>query len=381
MTFQTADEDDLAAGIFGETGYQPTPAAPKTFQPWHKPRKQYVRREQLLALLRDLYQQRRPEEPLRYLGLPGTDLLDLRYLYQHLCRDEGRPLRFLGFSTEAQPGSPEHVELSVSLDEVRRLPNVDPRSDVIHDDFRRIGNDASIAWSRARSLGPFDVVNIDLCDGLASDPPQNDGAIYGALAQLVALQTHNPEPWLLLVSTRIGRGMFDADAEQQLLTLFRKNVTNCDGFVEACRQHLHLDAASVDPAACSEIELLNLMIVAIGKWLSELVQAQRASRVNLASTHAYRVEPISRCEDLVSLALRFDPVIAASPDALSPAAPSPLDECAIARHILKRSAKRRNVDNILRDDSHLREELVRETKQLLTAARYDVTSYPYGFLT
>ena len=381
MTFQAADEDDLAAGIFGETGYEPTPAAPKTFKPWHKPRKQYVRREQLLALLRDLYQQRRPEEPLRYLGLPGTDLLDLRYLYQNLCRDGGRPLRFLGFSTEAQPGSPEHVELSLSLDEVRRLPNVDPQSDVIHDDFRRIGNDASIAWSRVRSLGPFDVVNIDLCDGLASDPPQNDGAIYGALAQLVALQTHNPEPWLLLVSTRIGRGMFDADAEQQLLTLFRKNVTNCDGFIEACRQHLNLDATSVDPAACSEIELLNLMIVAIGKWLSELVQAQRASRVNLASTHVYRIEPMSRCEDLVSLALRFDPVIAASPDALSPAAPPPLDECAIARHILKRSAKRRDVDDILRDDWHLREELVRETKQLLTAARYDVTAYPYGLLT
>ena len=175
--------------------------------------------------------------------------------------------------------------------------------------------------------------------------------------------------------------MFDADAERRLLTLFRKNVTNCDGFIEACRQHLNLDAASVDSAACSEIELLNLMIAAIGKWLSALVQAQRSSRVNLASTHAYRIEPAAECEDLVSLALRFDPVIAASPDALAPAAPPPLDECAIAKHILKHSAKRRDVDDILRGDSHLVDELVRETKQLLAAARYDVTLYPYGVLT
>ena len=28
----------------------------------------------------------------------------------------------------AQPGSPAHIELSLSLDEVRRLPNVDPLS-------------------------------------------------------------------------------------------------------------------------------------------------------------------------------------------------------------------------------------------------------------
>ena len=380
MSFQEPDEDDLAAGIFGDVEYRPTSAAPKTFKPWHKPRKQFVRRKQLLALLRRLYQQRRPDEPLRYLGLPGTDLIDLRYLHEKLCRDQGRTLRFLGFSTEAQPGSPAHVELSLSLDEVRRLPNVDPQSAVIHDDFRRIGDEASIAWSRARSLGPFDVVNIDLCDGLASDPPHIDGAIYDALAQLVALQATNPEPWLLLVSTRIGRGMFDADAEKLLLALFRENVTKCDGFVEACQQHLNLDAATVDPAECSEIELLNLMVVAIGKWLSALVQAQRASRVNLASTHAYRIEPEATCEDLVSLALRFEPIIAASPNALAPAAPPPLDECAIARHILKRSAKRRDVDKILIGDPHLMEELVRETKQLLAAARYDVTLYPFGIL-
>ena len=381
MTFQSPDEDDLAAGIFGDIEYAPTQPAPKTFKPWHKPRKQFVRREQLLALLRRLYQHRQPDEPLRYLGLPGTDLIDLRYIHDKLCSDEGRTLRFLGFSTEAQPGSPAHVELSLSLDEVRRLSNVDPQSEVIHDDFRRISDEASIAWSRARSLGPFDVVNIDLCDGLASDPPHDDGAIYGALARLVALQAHKPEPWLLLVSTRIGQGMFDADAEQRLLDIFRKNVMNCEGFVEACHEHLSLDAASVDPTACSEIELLNLMIVAVGKWLSALVQAQRPSRVNLASTHAYRIEPTASCEDLVSLALRFEPITAASPDALSPTAPPPQDECAIARHILKRSAERRDVDDILRGDPHLRQELVRETKQLLTAARYDVTSYPYGLLT
>lgn len=381
MSLQAADEDDLASGIFADVEYRPTSAAPKTFKPWHKPRKQYVRREQLLALLRHLYQHRQPDKPLRYLGLPGTDLIDLRYLHEKLCRDQGRTLRFLGFSTEAQPGSSAHVELSLSLDEVRRLSNVDPQSAVIHDDFRRIGDEASIAWSRARSLGPFDVVNIDLCDGLASDPPHNDGAIYGALAKLVALQALNPEPWLLLVSTRIGRGMFDTDAEELLLAFFRENVTNCEGFTEACQQHLNLDAATVDPTECSERELLNLMIVAIGKWLSALVQVQRASRVSLASTHAYRIEPDASCEDLVSLALRFEPVIAASPNALAPSAPRPLDECAIAKRILKRSAKRRDVDDILRGDSHLLEELVEETKQLLAAARYDVKLYPFGVLT
>ena len=230
MTDQPGVQDDFASGIFSDSEYVRPHAEPKEFKPWHKPRKQFVRREQLSALLLGLYEKREPGAPLRYLGLPGTDLIDLRYLYDRLCRANDRPLRFLGFNTEAQPGNSAHVHLSISLDEVRRLPNVDAQSNVIHDDFRRIGNPKSIAWSRTRNLGPFDVVNIDLCDGLASDPPQNEESVYRALDQLMALQARNLNPWLLLVSTRIRHGMFDADAEQRLVKLFRKNLNTCEGF-------------------------------------------------------------------------------------------------------------------------------------------------------
>ena len=375
MTDQSDDQEDLVAGIFGAVEYRPAQTVPKEFKPWHRPRKQFVRRKQWSALLRRLYETRQPEDPLRYLGLPGTDLIDLRYLHQELCRANDRPLRFLGFNTEAQPGSPAHIELSLSLDEVRRLPNVDPQSNVIHDDFRRIGNSESVAWSRAQSLGPFDVVNIDLCDGLASDPPQNDGSIYEAFARLMALQARNPTPWLLLVTTRIGRGMFDADAEQRLIDLFRKNAANCEGFVETCEQYLKLDVTSIDPATCSQVDLLNLMTAAIGKWLSALVLAQGRSRVKLASTHGYRVDPTAACEDLVSLALRFEPDIAVSPDPLAPTAPASVDECTIAKHILKRSAQRLDVDTLLEEQWDLHEELIGETERFLADARYDVAGY------
>ena len=375
MTDQSDDQDDLTAGIFGDFEYVRPQTEPKEFKPWHKPRKQFVRRKQWSALLRRLYKNRGAGDPLRYLGLPGTDLIDLRYLHEQFCRDNNRSLCFLGFNTEAQRGSPAHIELNISLDEVRRLPNVDEQSAVLPDDFRLVGNENSIAWSRTRQLGPFDVVNIDLCDGLASDVPQNDGSIYNALAQLMALQARNSNPWLLLITTRIGRGMFDADAEQRLISHFRENVANCEGFAEACEQLLESDVESIDPATCSESDFLNLMIVAIGKWLSKLVQYQAPSRVELASTQGYRVNPVAAQEDLVSLALRFEPVIVASADALSPTAPAPVDECAIAKAILRRSNRRLDVDNILNQQPDLLEELIGETERLLTDARYEVAGY------
>ena len=375
MTGQPDGQDDLASGIFRDVEYARPQTEPKEFKPWHRPRKQFVRRAQLSALLRRLYEGRGSADPLSYLGLPGTDLIDLRYLHEELCRADDRPLRFLGLNTEARPGNPAHVQLSVSLDEVRRLPNVDAQSEVIHDDFRRIGNPSSIAWSRARRLGPFDVVNIDLCDGFASDPPQKEGTVYKALDQLMALQARNPNAWLLLVTTRIGRGMFDEDAQERLLNLFDRNVKNCEGFSQACEQHLDLDAQSVDPETCSEADLVNLMCVAIGKWLSALVQVHAPSRVQLASTHGYRVNPVAVREDLISLALRVEPVIAASPDAFSLTRPIPDDECSSAEAIVRRAARRRDVDTILEERPELREQLIGEMEHLLANARYDVGGY------
>lgn len=375
MTNLPPDQDDLTSGIFGDSAYALPQTEPKEFKPWHKPRKQFVRREQLAALLQRLYETREPGDPLRYLGLPGTDLIDLRYLHEQLCRTNDRPLRFLGFNTEALRGNPAHVQLSVSLDEVRRLPNVDPQSDVIHDDFRLIGNPKSIARSRTRDLGPFDVVNIDLCDGIASDSPRNDESLYKALDHLMALQARNLDPWLLLVSTRISHGMFDADAEEKLLGLFRKNINTCEGFAEECERLLESDVKSIHPSTCSEVDLLNLMTIAIGKWLAALVRAHRLSRIELASTHGYRVNPLAVCEDLVSFALRVEPDIVELPDALSPTTPTLDDECETAVAIVKRSARRLDVDTILEDDGGVRDELIGETEQLLAHARYDVTKY------
>ena len=375
MNDQFQYQDDINAEIFGDTEYAPPQTSPKEFKPWHKPRKQFVRRKQWSALLRGIYEDRGPNDPLRYLGLPGTDLIDLRYLHEQICSGNGRPLRFLGFNTEARPNSPAQVELNISLDEVSRLGNVDAQSTVLTDDFRLVGINNSIAWRRTRRLGPFDVVNIDLCDGLASDSPKNDGSIYDALAQLMALQARNSNPWLLLITTRIGRGMFDSSAERRLIEHFRDNVTNCEGFAVACEKVLKSDVASIDPATCSQKDLLIVMIAAIGKWLSALVQAHGRSRVALASTQGYRVDPDADDEDLVSLALRFEPIIAASADALSPTAPAPVDECAIAKAIVRRSANRLDVDTILEQDQDLLEELIDETIRLLAQARYEVTDY------
>ncbi|WP_419856251.1 PP_RS20740 family protein [Candidatus Poriferisodalis sp.] len=375
MSDTSGENDELVAGIFGTLDYDPTELERREFKPWHRPRKQFVRREQWAEQVKRLYADRPIEEPLRYLGLPGTDLIDLRYLYEQICRPDGRPLIFLGFNSEAQPRSPARRELDISLYEVRRLPNVEQQSDVIQDDFRRISDETSIAWKRARTLGPFDVVNIDLCNGLASDSPTIHQSIYNALSQVTALQAHSLTPWLLLITTRIGPNTFDPDAEAAILQCFHDNVCTCDGFAEECQQLLGLDVETIDASACADADYLKLMIVALGKWLAKLVQASRTSQVVLASTLGYRVVESAPCEDLVSIALRCDPIIARPEDALSPSPPQPFDECKTAKRIVRRTAHRKDVDSLLEADSDMHETLVVEMEDLLTAARYGAPRY------
>ncbi len=376
MSDVSGDNDELVAEIFGDLDYGMAVLGQREFKPWHRPRKQFVRREQWAEQIGRLYVDRPAGDPLRYLGLPGTDLIDLRYLHDEFCRPAGRPLVFLGLNSDARSDSPARSELDISLYEVSRLPHVvKEHSDVIPDDFRCLGDEASIAWTRARALGPFDVINLDLCDGLASDSPAIQQSIYDALAHVTALQGHSLTPWLLLVTTRIGSNMFDSDAEAAILQRFHDNVCTCDGFVEECQLHLGLDAATIESSTCSEEDYLKLMIAALGKWLAQLIQASRSSQVVLASTLGYRVVKGAPCEDLVSIALRCEPIFPRPENALSPTPPQPFDECKTAKRIVRRTARRKDVDSILEADSNAHEDLVVEMEGLLTAARYDVARY------
>ena len=147
MQPQMDDDVSFADGIFGETVYEAPKPSKKTFLPWHKPRKQFVRSHQWCEQINSLLRVMQPEgKALKYLGLPGTDLLDLRYFHARVCEPQNIGLRFLGFNSSANPDSDAQTELNIALDEVRKLSKIDPLSDVIPDDFCLVANEKSMAW-------------------------------------------------------------------------------------------------------------------------------------------------------------------------------------------------------------------------------------------
>jgi len=270
MNDKVPGEEEHADDIVEMVAYEaPMPAPAKPFLPWHRPRKQYVRHHQWCTEIIRMVTDTPPVGGvLKYLGLPGVDLLDLRHFHAAVCEAHQIDLRFLGFISGAQPASKAQTELNISLDEVRRLPRIDAMSDVIGDNFARVANQTSLAFVKARALGPYDVINLDLCDGFSAQAPGTvDNSYYEAVRSLLALQARTMSPWLLLLTTRADKPNINADVLQALLGKYISNLSECAPFREASREHFNIETEEALVAAADEpAGLLPVFLTGLCKW-------------------------------------------------------------------------------------------------------------------
>lgn len=365
--------------IFAITDYALRPPLRRQFMPWHKPRKQFIRQyhwgKEIEWLLRG-----RPKDDqssLCYLGLPGPDLLDIRYIHSRFCT-EARRLTFLGFDESALPASSSREALNVSLDEVRRLEYVEAKSDVLGDDFRNLADPNSIAWHKATVLGPFDIINLDLCGHIGLDEPEIDHSIYSAIYKICGLQNRRTRPWSLFITSRISKENFSSEVLARLLFKLRDNIETCREFKEALEERRAggLDYTDRAVAASNEETFFDTAAIALSKWLLGLAQSMRC-RFSVASVAIYRVYGGAPHPDMLSLILRFEPVpmIDADPTRLATAPPTFLDECTQAAGIPGAISDMLDVDELLASDAQLWNELMDKTAQLLQEARYDPGEY------
>jgi hypothetical protein len=100
--------------------------------------------------------------------------------------------------------------------------------------------------------------------------------------------------------------------------------------------------------------------------------------MEVRSVIGYRVDHVADHEDLISLAVRFSPTFHPAEDPIGLAKTLnkvALEECALAVQAMKRIAKRKDADRILREDPKLYSEMVEAMEDLLELARYDIAAY------
>jgi hypothetical protein len=201
---------------------------------------------------------------------------------------------------------------------------------------------------------------------------------------MLSLQLHSKTPWLLLLTTRAGKGDIHAEVLNKVIDKYVQNLAECEDFHAASGEHFSITARSNLEAAIKTPEgLLAVFLIGICKWLVGLAVATNPQTdIEVKSLIGYRVANSSPCEDLVSVAFRFDPKLPAISDPLGLAIQSSrrLNECQLSTKAIRRVAKRVNADSILASNEILRREMTVSTGLLLEVARYEKNEY-YKWVT
>ncbi|KIN65540.1 hypothetical protein Z945_584 [Sulfitobacter noctilucae] len=365
---------------------------PLAFAPWHKPRKQYVRRYQWAHHADKLIQQLRDTgalidgAPVRYLTLPGPDLFDVK-LIADVCAEHGQTLHYTGFcyvrETEA-----------VRLRRHTRQFEVD-RAGLVHAGssvhVSRL-EDITLANSEARTLmrrsGPYDIVNIDACEPIANSHTDQTGRLVDAIRSIVEFQLGaQRRPWVLYLTTPV---QIDSISPQSLDALYQQVLQNVQGDPDFAAEFggKFVPGEPVEDfwARVSQdngIEFIRAVTLGISKWLVHLAEQANFSVKKLPSYcySMFRKEPfvpnmISTCYIFIPKPIEIFDQTGLTLNQTVPQGTAPLSD-----HIraLRRSFGIENLDTKMDSDLAVKQAMIDESKTLLTAAGYPVEDANHGY--
>lgn len=413
----TSTDSDFADDIVqGESPqHLPAPGALRIdFRPWHRVRKQFIRESQwnheifhLAQRLRrtlqtsetewgdssggddqpieEIPETARVERPLRCLLLPGDELLDVRCIWQRL-QPEGCFFRFLGFNS-ALANPERRRQMAVTESAVTQLPKICKDSRVIPDKFQDIGRENSQAYSLFKQYGPYDVINLDLCDSLIPRGlPGETESNFTALHQIIRYQLqHQKTPWLLFATTQVDRSSAHQSEINKLALPIRSNCDQHPDFAAALakiipdasfRSSTHvLDISHLDAN-----HLVRVFGIVLGKWLINILSAASPKCiVKLLTSYRYVIREDTGVEMLslgFSISPHYTPPVDTTGLSTINPAPKPFPaELDTALKLVSVAERIRDVDQLLAADPAKREVLIHAKADLLAAAGFDRNAY------
>ncbi|SFO41462.1 hypothetical protein SAMN04487859_1468 [Roseovarius lutimaris] len=381
--------DDFA--LPEDTGEIASPE-PLSFSPWHKPRKQFVRKHQWVRHAKSTIGRLKDaghldaNSPVRYLTLPGPDLLDVK-LMADVCAEQNLSLHYTGFcyvrETEAV-----RLRRNTQQFELDRGTQVLPGSGV-HisrlEEITRVNSQAKTLMERG---GPYSIVNIDACEPIANANGNQTGRLVDAIRTIVDYQLNvNRQPWLLYLTTPVQTDSVSGEAQRALYDQVRQNVAVDVEFADELAGRYSdgedIEQYLVRVSQENGHEFVRSITLGVSKWLVHLAEQANFNVKKLPAIcySMFRREPY--VPNMISTCYLFLPrqIPILDNTGLTPNAQSQTGQAAISDHIraLRRSIEIENIDERLADDQELRRTLVAETKALLGSVGYDVDHPENGY--
>lgn len=361
------------------------------FLPWHKPRKQYVRRYQWCDALEKMLAGGRWSlngRSLSYLGLPGDDMLDVRSLHS-VCARKNVRLRYLGFNAVRESRSTEshlsHNELRSQAYSFIDAEN----SEILLDPLEGIVSQGSMSYKSLLDRAPYDIVNFDLCDSVAKSNPAVEESTIQALRVILETQRETcSSPWLLFLTTRVNREQTNEAVRSKIGELLDSNVSASERFRSLFSQSVRrsqLGKFNAYQERLSEDFFSRSFVVGFCKWLvSVAASGDPKWAVHLDSVRAYT---IMGSLDMYSLVFCMEKLSTPGRDRIGwtrdvgvmpggTFGQAAIDEVGVAcRAVEEVFSTQTDIDALLNRDGELRAAVVSEAAKLLEEARYDSAAY------
>lgn len=377
----------------------------KDFKPWHHPRKHWVRINQLCSLSQSLMKQTHfQDETLRYLTLPGDDLMDIHTLASHseasssqselldiqtlegaLIEKKVKNIKYLGFnklSKKSSGMSDQNYAESILKDK----KTINQSSQVIDERVEDIALEKSRAYELVRKNGPYNIINLDLCGSVANSEPQSkDNTYLNAIVKILELQRENmAQPFVIFITTRTDIASINKESLGIISKIQKENIEEYPEFRTAIEDLLEEEATKILDKLSSEEEVPQEKInhifgVGLGKWLIKLMRSSQPHwDVTLEDLCCYNVH---LGPDMLSLAFKFKKFDGGITDKTGlskggTAKPKePLSEKELAIEMVENSKLIKDVDELLSSDRDAREKVIKQSADLLETIGYERNNY------
>lgn len=266
---------------------------PDLSEPWYRPAKQFLRRQQwnacILHLLNRLGNPSGPKAPpLKYVGLPGQHYFDVLSV-GGICVTKDVRLDYLGFRTGLGPDA-QAVRLA-ELSILSKSTYFTQNSMTYPDSIENIGRPDTVASTTFNDRGPFDIINLDVCGGILHD---NTTPLLNAIRYVLTSQAAREQPWLLFVTTAAICSHIADEVVQKFFSSITSNCERVASFQEelasaAGRHGLTVEQLTEDPAALDQMGFVRFFSLAFGKWLlASLGSSTPPASLSLHSVYCFR---------------------------------------------------------------------------------------------
>ena len=355
--------------------------------PWHRSRKQFIRKNQWGMLSSRVIEKSKgtPALPqqvggtheVKYLTLPGSDLLDVEMLGS-IARDLGCTLTSVGFLAGAV-GNATTARAELRREGLIEAGVISERSYTFSRRIEEITAKSSAAYRDMRTRGPYHVINLDACGSIAPPNAPNNNRLIQVVSTLVEYQFDSFRGrWLLLLTSDVRAEQFDEAVMQQLMLAVRLNCQQLPDFADGVKVFLDDEGDDLNAALQTYISggidnFMKLFSLGFGKWLLGLA---KAAGWDMKMHNAFCYSTTPEGDDRATMpcmAFEFRPPTGGLVDPVGIAiAPPPVlpQYGARALTVLEKVYAMENLDARMAANEGERAELIQDTRERLSSIGY-----------